>query len=372
MEYKWKEAALLVSLLACALGGEAPVLPDDVDWNNLFALARLQKVEAMVCAALEQTDGVPLPVQQTFDKAYKREITAHAIRRSEGMKILNAFEVNEIDCVPLKGWILQDLYPNPAMRYMCDLDILFHPEQSAEVQRVLEALDYTAEELGGNPEVYFKKPIMNIEMHKAIVRDKTDHYDTTWERVVPLPLCRHTFRMTNEDFYLYMIAHFYKHFIGGGTGVRYVCDTELFLRAYDAQMDRAYLDAHLGASGYLEFERQVRALCSAWFHGGKADDALSVFSQKILFSGVFGTVQRAEENAARNQALSLQRAQAVQSYLTSQGVNYNQIRTVEGMGQMAPIADNSTSYGKQQNRRVEVYLYASEAMINAANNGTLQ
>ena len=86
----------------------------------------------------------------------------------------------------------------------------------------------------------------------------------------------------------------------------------------------------------------------------------------------FKGVTSAEENAARNQALSLQRAQAVQSYLTSQGVNYNQIRTVEGMGQMAPIADNSTSYGKQQNRRVEVYLYASEAMINAANNGTLQ
>lgn len=211
--------------------------------------------------------------------------------------------------------MLQDLYPNPALRYMCDLDILFHPEQSADVQRVLEALGYTAEELGGNPEVYFKKPIMNIEMHKAIVRDKTDHYDTTWDRVVPQRLCKHTFAMTDEDFYLYMIAHFYKHFIGGGTGVRYICDTEVFLRAHGETMDRQYVDEHLEASGYLDFDRQVRALCRAWFHGEKADDALTAFAQKILYSGVFGTAERAEENAARQAVQAMPGRSAAQKKL---------------------------------------------------------
>jgi len=182
---------------------------------------------------------------------------------------------------------------------MCDLDILFKPEQSADVQRVLEALDYIPQELGGNPEVYYKKPIMNIEMHKRIVRDKTDYYDRIWERVVPAEHSRHTFSMTPEDYYLYMIAHFYKHFIGGGTGVRYACDTEVFLRAYGDTLDRAAVDEQLGKSGYLDFERQVRALCRAWFHNEPADDALTAFSEKMLFSGVFGTPERAEDNATR-------------------------------------------------------------------------
>ena len=86
----------------------------------------------------------------------------------------------------------------------------------------------------------------------------------------------------------------------------------------------------------------------------------------------FRGVTSAEENANRNLTLSKQRAQAVSNYLTAQGVSYSQIRSVEGLGQTAPVADNSTAAGKAQNRRVEVYLYASEAMINAANNGTLQ
>ncbi len=80
----------------------------------------------------------------------------------------------------------------------------------------------------------------------------------------------------------------------------------------------------------------------------------------------------AEQSAEKNQVLSLQRAQSVQSYLLGQGVTPTQIKTVEGYGEANPVADNATAAGKAQNRRVEVYLYASEEMIKAANEGTLQ
>ena len=80
----------------------------------------------------------------------------------------------------------------------------------------------------------------------------------------------------------------------------------------------------------------------------------------------------AEQSVQKNQQLSLQRAQAVSSYLLGQGVSGTQIKAVEGLGEANPVADNSTAEGKTQNRRVEVYLYASEKMIEAANAGTLQ
>ena len=80
----------------------------------------------------------------------------------------------------------------------------------------------------------------------------------------------------------------------------------------------------------------------------------------------------AEQSVQKNQALSEQRANAVSSYLQSLGVTTNQIRSVAGFGAANPVADNSTAAGKAQNRRVEVYLYASQAMIQAAEAGTLQ
>lgn len=71
-------------------------------------------------------------------------------------------------------------------------------------------------------------------------------------------------------------------------------------------------------------------------------------------------------NDAINQPLSVSRANSVSNYLKSCGVSAAQIKSVEGQGSSNPVADNSTAAGRQQNRRVEVYMYASQSMIQAA------
>ena len=74
----------------------------------------------------------------------------------------------------------------------------------------------------------------------------------------------------------------------------------------------------------------------------------------------------AAQSVEKNKALSLDRATAVSSYLQSLGVPASQLKSVEGLGEANPVADNSTNAGKAQNRRVEVYMYASQEMIKAA------
>jgi outer membrane protein OmpA-like peptidoglycan-associated protein len=54
-----------------------------------------------------------------------------------------------------------------------------------------------------------------------------------------------------------------------------------------------------------------------------------------------------------NLKLSQNRANAVQSYLVSQGLNSG-IVTAQGFGKTRPVADNNTAAGRQQNRRVEM------------------
>ena len=74
----------------------------------------------------------------------------------------------------------------------------------------------------------------------------------------------------------------------------------------------------------------------------------------------------AEQSQQKNLELSQQRAQSVTNYLLSQGVSPAQIRSTQGFGESNPVADNSTAAGKAQNRRVEVYMYASQKMIQDA------
>jgi outer membrane protein OmpA-like peptidoglycan-associated protein len=69
---------------------------------------------------------------------------------------------------------------------------------------------------------------------------------------------------------------------------------------------------------------------------------------------------------AVNQPLSVNRANSVNNYLKSCGVSATQIKSVEGQGSTNPVADNSSEAGRKQNRRVEVYMYASKKMIEEA------
>ena len=61
-----------------------------------------------------------------------------------------------------------------------------------------------------------------------------------------------------------------------------------------------------------------------------------------------------------NWDLSERRARAAASYLAAQGVARTRLRTA-GRGETEPVTSNETDAGRQQNRRVEVAIFASEA-----------
>ena len=69
----------------------------------------------------------------------------------------------------------------------------------------------------------------------------------------------------------------------------------------------------------------------------------------------------AQGTDAYNLDLSRRRSAAVASYLESHGVNSARVETV-GKGELEPIASNDTDAGRQQNRRVEIAVYASDKM----------
>ena len=75
-------------------------------------------------------------------------------------------------------------------------------------------------------------------------------------------------------------------------------------------------------------------------------------------------------NDGINLPLSQKRAEAVYNYLASCGVTSRQVKNVQGFGSANPVVNTTAACA--QNRRVEVYMYASQAMVNAANNGTLK
>lgn len=60
-----------------------------------------------------------------------------------------------------------------------------------------------------------------------------------------------------------------------------------------------------------------------------------------------------------NQALSERRSNSAAAVLIDNGVAPARV-TMQGLGELEPIADNATAEGRQANRRVEVAIFASE------------
>jgi outer membrane protein OmpA-like peptidoglycan-associated protein len=74
---------------------------------------------------------------------------------------------------------------------------------------------------------------------------------------------------------------------------------------------------------------------------------------------------------AYNQRLSERRAASAAAYLVQQGVPSTRVRTA-GRGESEPVAANDTDAGRQQNRRVEVAIYASEKLRTEAKRQALR
>jgi outer membrane protein OmpA-like peptidoglycan-associated protein len=71
-----------------------------------------------------------------------------------------------------------------------------------------------------------------------------------------------------------------------------------------------------------------------------------------------------------NMKLSERRALSVAEYARTLGVQGDRF-SVEGYGETMPVADNTTTTGKQQNRRVELAIYANKKLQKAAERGDL-
>ena len=71
-----------------------------------------------------------------------------------------------------------------------------------------------------------------------------------------------------------------------------------------------------------------------------------------------------------NQKLSENRADAVEDFIVTQGIDNSRV-TTKGYGENQPLDSNETEAGKQKNRRVEVAIYANKEMKKAAKNGEL-
>ncbi len=131
------------------------------------------------------------------------------------------------------------------------------------------------------------------------------------------------------------------------------CQASSKAEAPAAQPTKQMVSLSFDATALFDFDSaQLSVMGKRELDGliSKVDDNAKVGAIKVVgHADSIGT-------AAYNQGLSEKRAATVQDYLQRSLTNVNVLTS--GMGEMAPVSDNSTETGRQRNRRVEIQLSA--------------
>ena len=300
-KHNYKQSAYyLIYLIRCVLHNRIPAKEklDKMDLSGVFAVAKAHSLAAIAAYALESA-GI---YDNSFEEAKNKAIRMNIILDVERDNILNEMEKAGIWYMPLKGAVLKDMYPQIGMREMADNDILFDATKSQSVKEIMGTLGFTTEHFGGsNHDVYQKPPVCNFEMHNALFsRSRGEklfaYYADVRNRLIKDADSGFGRHFSNEDFYIYITAHEYKHFSHGGTGLRNLVDRYVFLNHCSDDLDTSYIETELSKIELLDYEKKSRNLALKLFNGVKLDAEEKQYLDYYIFSGTYGTTENFIEN----------------------------------------------------------------------------
>lgn len=289
-------------LLMCGVHREQPVskVINEMNIEEVYRISRYHALAAMTYMVLE--NGQNKLEGESF-KDWKKEkdksIRKNMLLDVEREKLLTFMENQGIWYMPLKGVILKEMYPAFGMRQMADNDILYDNNFQKELCIWMKRQGYKVISCGiGNHDVYEKKPVYNYEMHTALYGGEhnpiwVEYYKNIKERLIADERKKYSFHFTDEDFYIYMITHIYKHFDGGGTGVRSLLDIYIYLQEKEQKMNWSYIKQELEKLRVEDFEEKVRLLSRKVFSEKlyKLTEKEEELLRYFLCSGTYGTLE---------------------------------------------------------------------------------
>ena len=315
----------LLHLFARALKGETPLgIPDDCSWDTVFELSCSNGIQGLIWEAARRVESVPDDLRRTWEQASTSILIRNVQLDADREEIVSRLADAGISYLVLKGAALLPLYPNPSMRTMSDNDILFgliEPDPSGGyrvrgsserdceaskdaagqiVRDVMRDLGYSVIEHSGDvcDIQFFKPPYYRYEMHFALVekfRPYYFYYANPWKRALPMeevkPGKGQRFSFSNEDQYIYMIVHAYKHEHMGGEGIRILADIAVALRAAGDSFDFSYVENELSRMGVADFERSLRDLTWAVLNEDDLNVHLDGIAMDMISCGQ-GSVER--------------------------------------------------------------------------------
>ena len=295
-----KESQLLLGALGWAVTGKTEELSLSVDWEALLKLAKAHMLLPLLCNGLQKAGvfgQVPQKAAKALEKAYMQAIYQDVQIENVQKNLVAYLAEEKVPYVFLKGAVLRHNYPEPALRIMCDMDILVHTESYPQIEKIAKKLGASPSHSDGNHRNYLFPGGVEVEFHPNLIHQDTPvgtEINPGWQYTVQTP---DGIQMTEEGIYLNTLCHLANHFVSGGVGVRFVLDVWVNRHLRKISIDLKTVEAELSRFGLLEFAKNIEALAECWFGTGKSSPLLEELGEYILSSGSHGRQDRAVLNS---------------------------------------------------------------------------
>lgn len=273
----------VILLIKSAITGQPETLPENVDFPAVAKLMKKQGLAA-ICyiGALNCGISEASSVMQELQDLYCVAMVKSEQQMELIDKICTAFEEKGIDHMPVKGTLMKPLYPDHAMRYMCDADILIKEDQYSDIRPIMEQLGF-AEKGESDHEHIWKQPYLMVELHKHLIpsynKDYYSYFGVGWDLAKIQNGCR--WAMTREDAFIYDTIHFAKHYRDSSASSKFIVDLWIYLRTYP-ELDHAYIRQQLGRLRMESFYDNIMRVTRAWFEDGQWDDIVVRITDNLL------------------------------------------------------------------------------------------
>ncbi|MBE6876558.1 MAG: hypothetical protein E7496_07525 [Ruminococcus sp.] len=299
----------LIYLLTCAVNDLTPDRNriQAMDLEQFYKLAKFHTVRSAVNITLERAE-----VQdKAFHQAYKKAVRKNIYLDMERQTIFSEFERHEIWYLPLKGSILKDLYPENGMREMADNDVLYDFDKQKEVMQIMLENGYTAESVGqSHHDVYMKPPVLNFELHTELfssvhAESLFRYYQNPKQIMQKDSDNQYGYHFSDEDFYIFMTAHEYKHFSGSGTGIRSLLDCYVYCKVKGDSLDWNYIKDQTEKLEIADFEQERRKLALKVFSSVSMPELTEEEQELLMYyltAGTYGTLENSIRRKLKGQS----------------------------------------------------------------------
>ena len=283
----------IAALMKSAVLQQPQLLPEGFEIQAAMPLVRRHHIAALAYDGAERC-GLSRrePAMNKLFQAYCSSLLVSEGQEREISRIFAAFDENGIDYLPLKGCNMKALYPKPELRVMGDADILIRMEQYSRIVPVMESLGFE-HKYESDHELVWKSPALEVELHKYLIptynRDLYAYFGDGWQLAVPSVGSR--WNMTTEDTFVFLFAHFAKHYRDGGIGCRHVLDLWVYLRA-NPELDMGRVLSVLEELKLREFYENISRMLAVWFEGAQSDDRTEFLTEFIFASGSWGNMEQ--------------------------------------------------------------------------------